>query len=412
MQSRLVPVLLLVLAAACAAPPEPVVDTTPNWYRDVQPIVSERCAGCHNATGIGPFALDSYPSVVEHAGAVADAVKARRMPPWMPSADCQSYVGERRLSQDAIDAVAGWVEAGMPLGDPKNSIQQPLSTDSLAWVDKTVGPDSAYTPAPAPSRVDDYRCFPLDPQLTGARDLIGFEVEPGVRKQVHHVLLYTVTSAEAKALDDASPGPGWPCFGGPGVDAPKMVGGWVPGTGAVRFPGQTGVTIYSGDVLIMQVHYNLSTTSPAPDRTLVHLQYSKNPVPYHAQMFPLVDKGFTISPQQLGATTSVSFQSPADATIWGVVPHMHTRGKTVKVELVPPPGVASPNTCLVNIPRWNFQWQQFYFFTSRTGLPLAQNWSFKLTCTWDNPTDKTVRWGEGTDDEMCLAFVYVTGRVN
>jgi hypothetical protein len=411
MQSRLVPVLLLVLAGACAPATGPSVeDPTPNWYRDVQPIMAERCVGCHTAGAIGPFALDSYTEVVAHAAPVADAVKTRRMPPWMPAADCQSYMGERRLSQAEIDAVTGWVEAGTPLGDPQHAVQEALTNEGLAWVDKVVQPDVEYTPSSA--RTDDYRCFQLDPQLTGARDLIGFEVEPGNRAQVHHVLLYSVTSAEARALDDASPGAGWPCFGGPGTDAPKMVGGWVPGTGAVRFPGQTGVTIYDGDVLIMQVHYNLSTSAPAPDRTLVNLQYSRNPVPYHAQMLPLVQKRFTIMPQEMGATASVEFQSPVDATVWGVVPHMHTRGRSITVDLVPPTGVTAPNTCLLNVPRWDFQWQQFYFFKSRTGLPLEGDWSFRVKCTWDNPTDKTVKWGEGTDDEMCLAFVYVTGRVD
>jgi hypothetical protein len=117
-------------------------------------------------------------------------------------------------------------------------------------------------------------------------------------------------------------------------------------------------------------------------------------------------------PQEMGATASVEFQSPVDATVWGVVPHMHTRGRSITVDLVPPTGVTAPNTCLLNVPRWDFQWQQFYFFKSRTGLPLEGDWSFRVKCTWDNPTDKTVKWGEGTDDEMCLAFVYVTGRVD
>ncbi|MDP6932159.1 MAG: hypothetical protein QGG40_04545 [Myxococcota bacterium] len=25
-----------------------------------------------------------------------------------------------------------------------------------------------------------------------------------------------------------------------------------------------------------------------------------------------------------------------------------------------------------------------------------------LECTWDNPTDEDVAWGDGTSDEMCL----------
>lgn len=33
-----------------------------------------------------------------------------------------------------------------------------------------------------------------------------------------------------------------------------------------------------------------------------------------------------------------------------------------------------------------------------------------LTCTWDNYTDPTVRWGESTTDEMCINCFYVTGQ--
>jgi hypothetical protein len=60
----------------------------------------------------------------------------------------------------------------------------------------------------------------------------------------------------------------------------------------------------------------------------------------------------------------------------------------------------------VNIPRWDFHWQQLYFFQQPIQVS-AQN-TLKLTCTWDNFTSRTVTWGEGTEDEMCLNYFYVT----
>ena len=71
--------------------------------------------------------------------------------------------------------------------------------------------------------------------------------------------------------------------------------------------------------------------------------------------------------------------------------------------------VGGESTCLVDVPKWDFQWQQFYFYQSHTGIAVKPNSTLKLTCTWNNPTSNTVRWGESTDDEMCLAFLYVTG---
>ena len=410
---------LLLVATALLTPgcgdPKPVVpppDLRPNWYRDVEPIVATRCGTCHAPGGITPFSLQTYAEVKEHAAAISGAVTAKRMPPWVASPTCNSYKDERRLSQAEIDTLVGFNTNGALLGDAKDQQQLKPANATLPWVDKTLTASAGYTPneyATDKTRKDDYRCFILDPQLQGVKDLIGFEVVPGQRREVHHVLLYTVPQSEAQALEDGSPGLGWQCFGGPGTDAPKMVGGWVPGSGVTRFPGQTGVQLYAGDVLIMQVHYNLAQAAATEDRTEVKLQYAANPVTYHAQMFPLVDKNFAIPPNSMGYTRSVGFEIPVDATIWGVIPHMHTKGASAKVEIIPPASVGGESTCLVDVPKWDFQWQQFYFYASKTGIALKPNSTLKLTCTWNNPTANTVRWGESTDDEMCLAFVYVTG---
>lgn len=420
MQFNRAPVLLvavvLSVTAACGAPPktEPP-DLRTNWYRDVQPVVVAKCQTCHVVGGITSFPLQTYQDVKDHSAQIADAVSKKRMPPWVASADCNSYKGERRLTQAEIDLLVDFDRQGALLGDAKDQKTMTLSTGALPWVDDTLKAAASYTPnayVADKTRKDDYRCFILDPNLQGTKDLIGFEVVPGDRREVHHVLLYTVPKAEAQALEDGSPeGLGWQCFGGPGTDAPKMVGGWVPGTGVTRFPGQTGISMFAGDVLIMQVHYNLAQTTAVPDRTEVRLQYSAFPVPNHAQMFPLVDKSFAIPPNSMGYTRTVEFEIPVEATIWGVVPHMHTKGASAKVEVVPPVTKPGPNTCLIDIPKWDFQWQQFYFYTAPKGIPVNASSTLKLTCSWNNPTSKTVKWGESTDDEMCLAFLYVTGKI-
>ena len=64
------------------------------------------------------------------------------------------------------------------------------------------------------------------------------------------------------------------------------------------------------------------------------------------------------------------------------------------------------DTCIVDIPRWDFHWQTQYF--RKTAFQLPNNTGIKLDCTWDNPTNAAVTWGEGTSDEMCFAFVYAT----
>jgi len=69
--------------------------------------------------------------------------------------------------------------------------------------------------------------------------------------------------------------------------------------------------------------------------------------------------------------------------------------------------VVAGNNCLIEIPQWQFHWQQMYFFKD-DGLTIPKGTDVKYTCTWDNPSDRTVRFGEGTEDEMCIAFFYTT----
>jgi hypothetical protein len=52
------------------------------FYRDVLPILQERCQSCHRAGEIGPMPLGSYTEVRPWAKAVRQAVVTRKMPPW------------------------------------------------------------------------------------------------------------------------------------------------------------------------------------------------------------------------------------------------------------------------------------------------------------------------------------------
>ena len=77
---------------------------------------------------------------------------------------------------------------------------------------------------------------------------------------------------------------------------------------------------------------------------------------------------------------------------------MHQKGKRI--------AVMGPTKCMVDIPQWDFQWQQQYFFAQPMVVKKGERAT--LSCTWDNPTTKYVTWGESTSDEMCLAFLYAT----
>lgn len=370
------------------------------WYRDVLPVAQVRCQGCHSAGGIAPTRMDSYAGVKNSFTAIANAASERRMPPWMPSESCgMAYKDSRRLSQAEIDVFTAWAAGGGLEGNPADAPPAHVQ-DALEWIDATVTPVAAYTPSA--TLVDDYHCFLVDPLVTTAKSVIGYEVIPGVRNEVHHVLIYAVDKADAVAKDNAEAGEGWTCFGASGIDKADLIGGWVPGMANVRFPPGTGIPLAAGKVFAMQIHYNTSAVQRMPDTTTVKLQYARTTV-IPAALVPIADYLWSIPPNAMGFTPAghpKEFPNTLgfDAKVWSVLPHMHQKGKRI--------AVSGPQGCMVDIPQWDFHWQQGYYFTEPQIVKKGEK--VKMTCTWDNPTTKYVTWGEGTDDEMCLAYLYIT----
>jgi hypothetical protein len=83
-----------------------------------------------------------------------------------------------------------------------------------------------------------------------------------------------------------------------------------------------------------------------------------------------------------------------------VAPHMHQLGRKIRADLVQTDGKQVP---LIRIDDWDFHWQGFYDYLAPVPMPYKS--TLKLSCTFDNPTTRTVRWGESTEDEMCLLYL-------
>ena len=61
--------------------------------------------------------------------------------------------------------------------------------------------------------------------------------------------------------------------------------------------------------------------------------------------------------------------------------------------------------CLVDIQRYDFNWPRTYFFETPVTLPTSDD--LRLRCVY-NTTSRTTttRWGDGTQDEMCVGIMY------
>lgn len=381
--------------------PPPTYKAGMTYYKDVLPITQTACQGCHVQGGIGPFPLSTYTDAQKNHAGMSAAVQARRMPPWMPADNCQKFKDARSLTQDQIDTLYSWSQDSAPEGNPADAPPPPSGTGPMLTgtvTDLDIGGD--YTPV----TTDDYRCFVLDPKLAADTDLVAYDFVPGVRAEVHHVLVYAGSLSELQAKDQAGPGVGYTCYGGPNITSPQLVAAWVPGSSATIYPTGTGIPIKAGAGLVMQIHYN-TINAKAPDRSKLRLQFSPTRVPRPALLTSLANTSFKIPAGAVGYSAGNDLTTPSDLTLWGVAPHLHQLGEKAKIEAVPPGGTSQ---CLIDIPRWDFHWQQLYMYESTTGISLPKGTKVSFTCTWDNPTSNVIRWGEATTDEMCINYFYVT----
>jgi hypothetical protein len=389
------------------------VQTAPSgvvtFYENVAPIAARHCTGCHQPGSIAPFSLVDYASAAPHAASIAAATVARQMPP-MPvdnGGQCNTYANARWLDDGEIATFQAWFAQGAPEGDPALAGPAPAPPSGLDRVDAELSMPSEYSSRhDDPAHHDDYHCFVLPAASANDAFVTGFEVIPGEARVVHHVIAFQprndAAAAQASALDAAEPGEGYTCFGGPGVDA-DLFAGWAPGAGPTYLPEGTGVALAGGRDVILQVHYNLAQ-GVFPDRTRVRLRLSES-VERPGYYAPMADLDLVLPPGQADAqaTRRAVFNLPAPLTIHGVLPHMHGLGRTLHMELES----AGASTCLVDVDRWDFHWQNTWWYDTPLAFPGVD--ALSIQCGYDtrSRTD-VVTWGEGTADEMCLAYLYVT----
>ncbi len=438
-------------AAGVPLPPgEPIELENPTYTKTVSKLFNRHCTSCHQSGGIAPFSLLTYETVKAMRGSIENAVVNRTMPP--PGVDnsgaCQTFSNATWMSDAEIASIVAWYNAGAPHGEGNGNIAAPKIRD-LPGPKTILRMPAAYTPVPPAGEVDDYRCFIIDPNQVENTLITAIQVLPDKVQQVHHVIVFKPTSAEsqtkAEALNGTDGKPGFPCFGAAGVPS-SIVGLWAPGgeSREQRDPDTgklIGLPLEAGRKLIMQVHYN-SSGGAQPDQSSVAIKFNKDATPAKWMVvanfllnlkpgladvvdedtqgnswFQTVDEIFSrgladdyingggllslLNAELLGLVLN---QPPArEFKVYGVAPHMHTLGTKIAVSKI---SATAVNQCMADVPQFQFRWQAGYNFVKP--MTLAATDKVKISCHFNTSTrtEKTI-FGEGTSDEMCLAFLLV-----
>ena len=386
---------------------------TPTFTKDVAPILQRNCQACHRPGEAAPFSLLTYEQARPWAKAIKAAVLQKKMPPWYADPQFGKFANDPSLSPHDAETIMAWVDAGAPLGDPK---QMPPPRDFVqGW--SIPKPDVVFQlpePFPVPATgVMEYKYVIIPTGFTQDTWVEQVQAAPTDYSVVHHIVAYVRTPGSNYFKDqpknrffEAPPSK----TEGAKDDVPNdWLTGYAPGQPPDRFkPGQAKL-IPAGSDIVLEIHY-MPEGKATTDRSRLGLVLAKHPPTERTMTLSAANMSFKIPPGAANYRVDASLTIPEDVTLLGLHPHMHMRGKSAEYRIVFPGGKTET---LLSVPRYNWRWQLWYDFTDPIKLPKGA----KLECTehFDNSANnpenpdaaKTVIWGQQSFDEMAVCMFNV-----
>lgn len=392
--------LALVILAACGEPgrvplgptsstdPDLVVDTDTDGVPDdppacvpsrqafddnALPVIERSCGTCHGAVPDfgAPYSLLDYDFLVTGPERPVDAMLERLMAGTMPPAS------QGLMPHGDRDTLVSWASCGLQHPDFSDGVQ----ASRPVW-DAPDDPPEGTTPINLSAGehpvdiddIDDYQYFTFGNLTEEDVFIRRMNAVIDESRVVHHITLHYLI----------------------GYD---YLYAWAPGTGAIEFE-DGGLRLRPSDRLVMEIHYNNGAGIPdVRDSSGIQLWVDEPGGTEWGMASPGV-YDIDAAPGTVSTATD-DCRATRDFTILAGMPHMHQIGSELKHVVIRGDGTEET---LIELTGWSFDSQFFY----EQPMEIRDGDVLRLSCTFDNPGAETVQWGEGTEDEMCFNFIYVT----
>jgi hypothetical protein len=354
------------------------------YYKDVQPIMINKCAPCHRPDQSAPFSLLTYEEVKKRASFISDMVKSGYMPPWKADNEYVHFANDRSLTDKEKDIIVKWVDGNASPGKPLN---KPAIAEAI--VEATMynrKPDLVLKATDSflvkGDGIERFVVFKIPYELPDSANVEAVEFFSNNKKLVHHAN-YAVHAVPDTSIDINKTDP----FINLTDDDRKKFdqyqpyrktityyGGWIPGTSYESYPNDIGWIMPRMGVILLTVHFAPSALDQQSING-INLFFKKTPIKRTVKVISFgsggigekeIHPGFYLLPNDKKRFKLDVMNPGENFSIMYVWPHMHYLGKEFKAYILKPNG---DTTRLVNISAWDFRWQEIYRFKKLVVAP-------------------------------------------
>ncbi len=367
------------------------------YHREVSRIMQTNCVECHRKDGVAPFSLETKADLVENAGMIRKQVERGAMPPWFaaPQQGATGHIwsNDRSLTDKDKRDLLAWLDSDRAEGDAKEA---PLPRKF--WDLWTIGQPDVVLQIPQPIAIKAEGTMPYQHAIVTTnfaedRWVQSYEIMPTARAVVHHVIVRVHPKGQRVTDRDE---------GGDGFWA-----AYVPGNASRVLGDGFAKKLPAGATLSFQIHYTPNGTATS-DQIKIGLKFADKPPRYEVHVVAVAQHKFAIPAGAANHVVVAKQRAPLDMMFTAFMAHMHVRGKAFKYEITYPDG---KNETLLDIPRYDFNWQLQYNYAQPKFIPRGSEMT--ATAVFDNSADnpanpdptKIVRWGAQTYDEMMIGYI-------
>jgi len=376
-----------------------VVTNTALTYDDqISRIFQANCVECHHEGGIGPFSLETYQDVLDHAGRIKQQVARGTMPPWFAAklSGCTEspWANDRSLSERDQTGLLAWLNSDRPQGDPADA---PVARSFPSeW---NIGKPDVVLQLPEPISVKaeglmPYQYRTIQTSFPEDRWVQACEIMPTARGVVHHVIV----SIDGQGTDENS------------ADESGATGFWavyVPGYSYEIYPKGYARKLPAGAKLKFQIHYTPNGHA-TNDQLKIGLVFSKQAPQYEIHTLGIPQLKLDIPPGVHRHVETACYHVTRDMEVTGYQAHTHLRGIAFRYDLIKANGAQET---LMDLPKYDFNWQLLYDYVTPKFIPAGS--TIRAMAVYDNSKDnpanpdpsREVKWGPQTRDEMMIGYV-------